>query len=103
MVDIEECPGGCGIWALVCAPKTYSDFCHRASNTDRDTKRKIIFYPIALFFVFCFIYIVTREDAHRYYDLDDNDYKRAPADNDMNYKEKNVTDNSDAESKDSEE
>ena len=32
LINMKECPGGCAIWALLCAPKTYSDFCLHAFN-----------------------------------------------------------------------
>ena len=102
LIHMKECPGGCAIWALVCAPKTYSEFCLHAFNIDRDVQRKQIFYPIAGAFLIGFIYMITRPDNHAYNDFDDDDYKRA-GDNDMNYKDKSDTDDSDAEGRDSEE
>ena len=99
---MKECPGGCAIWALLCAPSTYSDFCLHAYNKERDVQRKQIFYPIAGAFLFGFIYMVSREDNSNSIDFDDNDYKRAD-NSDMNYKDRNVTNSSDASGRDSEE
>ena len=36
VIHMKECPGGCAIWALLCAPSTYSDFCLHAYNQERD-------------------------------------------------------------------
>ena len=46
--------------------------------------------------------MVSREDNSNSIDFDDNDYKRAD-NSDMNYKDRNVTNSSDASGRDSEE
>ena len=86
----SDCPGGCAIWGLQCAPASWENLCMRAHHQHRDLNRKYIFYVFCIIFFGGLIYICfggksDKNDGNHVYDeidktprADDDLYRRAP-------------------------
>ena len=62
LINMKDCPGGCAIWGVTCAPSTYKELCEHAKNQGRDVMRKYVFYIFLGVFAMGTMYICCSSD-----------------------------------------
>ena len=80
---MKDCPGGCAIWGVTCAPSTYKELCEHAKNQGRDVMRKYVFYIFLGVFAMGTMYICCSSD--------DNAQSRSNYEDDLDDKYQRVT------------